>query len=106
MARLANFGGMADRPWHAAAWRPSAGGGGPWGARVAVTMSAELLFQPFVWRNWPWSDVLLAWGELAVRRLEVALALAAALMAAWAIPARSLCVRALLLAVAIAGAGW
>jgi signal transduction histidine kinase len=111
MARLANFGGMADRPWHsaawhAAAWRPSAVAAVLWAAWIALTMSAELLFQPFVWRNWPWDEVLLAWGELAVRRLEVALAIAAALMAAWAMPARSLGVRALLLAVAIAVAAW
>ena len=77
-----------------------------WAAWIALTMSSELLFQPFVWRNWPWGDVLLAWGELAVRRLEVALAIAAALMAAWAVPVRSLGVRALLLAAAIAVAAW
>ena len=106
MARLANFGGTADRRRHAAAWRPPVVAVLLWAAWIALTLSSELLFQPFVWRNWPWDEVMLAWAELAARRLEVALVIAVALMGAWALPARSLGVRAAMLAAAIAVSAW
>jgi len=106
MARRGDLGGAAQLRRHAAAWRPSVAAVLLWAAWIALTMSAELLFQPFVWRNWPWDEVLLAWLALAARRLEVALVIAVALMAAWSLPARSLGMRAGLLAGAIAVSAW
>jgi signal transduction histidine kinase len=102
MAEQANFGDAAGVRSDAAAWRPSAPAVLLWAAWIALMMSVQMLFQPFVWRNWPWNEVLQAWIELALRRLEVALAIGFALMGAWTLPARSLRVRAALLAAAIA----
>ena len=102
MAEQANFGDAAGARGDAAAWRPSVAAVLLWAVWIALMMSAQMLFQPFVWRNWPWNEVLQAWLELALRRLEVAFAIGFALMGAWALPARSLRVRAGLLAVAIA----
>ena len=106
MAEQANLGDPASLRGDAAAWRPSVRAVLLCAVWIALMMSAQLLFQPFVWRNWPWDEVLGAWFQLACRRLEVALAIAAALMGAWALPARSLGVRAALLAGAIALAAW
>jgi signal transduction histidine kinase len=106
MAEQANFGDAAGGRGGAAAWRPSVLAVLLWAVWIALMMSAQLLFQPFVWRNWPWNEVLQAWLEFAFQRLEVALAIAFALMGAWALPARSLGVRAALLASAIAVAAW
>jgi len=101
MAEQANFSDTAGLRGDAAGWRPSMHAVLLWAVWIALMMSAQLLFQPFVWRNWPWDEVLQAWLELACRRLEVALAIAFALMGAWALPARSLGIRAALLASAI-----
>ena len=49
---------------------------------VALCMSAQYLFQPFVWRNWPVSEVLFGWFEVARDRVLVAVAIALALLAA------------------------
>jgi signal transduction histidine kinase len=102
----ANAGDAPDLRHAAVAWRPSVHAILLCAVSIALTMSAQLLFQPFVWRNWPWDDVLRAWFELACRRLEVALAIALALLGAWALPARSLGMRAAMLASALAVAAW
>ncbi len=86
----------------ALAWRPSFGIVVGHAVLVGVMMSAQMLFQPFVWRNWPWDDVLAAWMQLAAQRVAVALVIALALSAAWRVPARSAAGRAGLLASAIA----
>ena len=106
MAGQADFGGAAPLRGEAVAWRPRVATVLLCAVCIALAMSAQFLFQPFVWRNWLWDEVLRAWLELAFRRMEVALAIAAALLGAWALPARSLGVRAALLAGAIALAAW
>src|SRR5207247_8321439 len=36
---------------------------------VALLMSTPYLFQPFVWRNWPWNEVLAGWVEVIIDRV-------------------------------------
>ncbi|MGJ7497929.1 sensor histidine kinase [Variovorax sp. RT4R15] len=72
-----------------------------WAVLVALAMSAQLLFQPFVWRNWPWDEVMTAWIELAGNRLAVAVAIALTAALACRLPYRSPLARAAVLAVAI-----
>jgi Histidine kinase len=75
------------------------------GAVVAIAMSTQLLFQPFVWRNFEWDAVLQAWFELAGQRLAVALPIAALIALASRRRVRSTLARAaLLVAVILAGA--
>jgi len=71
------------------------------GVLVAVLMSTQFLFQEFVWRNWPWDEVLLGWLELARDQIVVAVTIALALIAAGRLPIRLLPARSLLLAAAI-----
>jgi signal transduction histidine kinase len=71
------------------------------GAVVAIAMSTQLLFQPFVWRNFEWDEVLQAWLELAGQRLAVALPIAALIALASRARARAALARAALLVVAI-----
>jgi len=68
---------------------------------VAVLMSTEFLFQPFVWRNWPWDEVLAGWLEVARDRVVVALMIGTALIGSTRVPARTLRARAALLAASI-----
>ncbi|MDN8612274.1 sensor histidine kinase [Variovorax ginsengisoli] len=35
-----------------------------WSLAVAVLLSTQYLFQPFVWENWPWDEVLAGWLEV------------------------------------------
>lgn len=74
-----------------------------WGALAALAMSTQMLFQPFVWRHWPWDEVLGAWFDLAWQRLVVALFIALMATLAICIPVRSRPLRALLLVAAVAG---
>ncbi|MGA8033225.1 MAG: histidine kinase [Casimicrobiaceae bacterium] len=77
-----------------------------WAVVVAVCMSTQYLFQPFVWKHWPVGDVLVGWGEVVRDRVLVAVTIALAVVVATRIPARRLPARAALLALAIvAGAG-
>jgi histidine kinase len=46
---------------------------------VAVCMSAQLLVQPFVWRNWEVADVIAAWLALLYNHLIVTVTMAAML---------------------------
>jgi hypothetical protein len=49
---------------------------------VAVLISTQYLFQPFVWRNWPVDEVLLGWLDVMRERAVTALAIGAALVCA------------------------
>ena len=49
---------------------------------IALTMATEFLAQPFVWRNWPVSEILSGWLRIAGDRLMVAGAVAACLVVA------------------------
>lgn len=68
---------------------------------LALMMSTQFLFQPFVWRNWPWDEVLAGWLEFAQEQVVAALAIAGAVLCANRIPARSLGSRSAVLGVAI-----
>jgi signal transduction histidine kinase len=72
-----------------------------WGVVVAICMSTQYLFQPFVWKHWPVGDVLVGWGEVVRDRVIVAVTIALALVAAMRIPAHRLAARAALAALAI-----
>ena len=78
----------------------------PWkilggGFLVAILMSTQFLFQEFVWRNWPWDEVMLGWLEFARDQIVIAVTIALALIAARRLPIRSLRARSVLLAAAI-----
>jgi hypothetical protein len=68
---------------------------------VALLMSTEYLFQPFVWRNWPWDEVMAGWLEVARDRTVVGLAIGVALVAVTRFPRLGLRSRSIVLAVAI-----
>jgi hypothetical protein len=51
-------------------------------ALVALMMSTQFLFQPFVWRTWSLAEIADAWAEIAGAHLVVAAAIAAALVIA------------------------
>ena len=69
---------------------------------VAVLISTQFLFQPFVWRNWPVDEVLLGWLDVLRDRAITALAIGMALVAAGRVPWRSPKVGIMLLCLAIA----
>jgi signal transduction histidine kinase len=73
---------------------------------LAVLLSTEFLFQPFVWRNYELSEILSAWLMVARDRVIVALPLATALAIQARVRVAGPGRRAVLLAVAIlVGAG-
>ena len=47
-----------------------------WAFAVAVLMSTEFLFQPFIWRNFGLTDILPAWMAIARDRIVVAVTIA------------------------------
>jgi hypothetical protein len=49
---------------------------------VGALMSLQFLFQVFVWRHWPWDEVMLGWLEVLRDRTVVAVAIGLALVAA------------------------
>ena len=53
-----------------------------WAVVVAVLMSTEFLFQPFVWRNFALSDIVPAWLAIARDRIVVASTIAGCLAVA------------------------
>jgi len=73
----------------------------PWACLIAIGASTQYLFQPFVWANWPWDEVLVGWLEVASDRVVVATSIALALVAASRIEVETQRVRAALLAGAI-----
>ena len=72
---------------------------------LALAVSLEYLFQPFIWRNWPVDEVLLRWLAIVRDRAWVAFVIA---IAAWLAlhaprPLRpSLCLAAIILAALLA----
>ena len=68
---------------------------------VALLLSTEYLFQPFVWRHWPVDEVLFGWLEVLRDRIAVAAMIGLALIAASRLPARTLRARSVALALAI-----
>lgn len=99
------MGNQTGPPRPLAALKPLAAFAG-WGTLLTLALSTQLLFQPFVWRNWPWDEVLSAWFELAWHRLAVASSIAVLATLAWKLPVRSTAARALLCGGAILlGAG-
>lgn len=60
-------------------WRLPASIAMVWSAAVSVLLSTQYLFQPFVWQNWPWDEVLIGWlevlGQCLVEGLFVSVAL-------------------------------
>lgn len=70
---------------------------------TGVLMSTQLLFQPFVWRNWPLDEILLGWFDAVRDAVVVACMIALAVAWVTAAPARRVAVRALLLGGAIVG---
>jgi hypothetical protein len=78
----------------------------PWkilggGFLVAILMSTQFLFQEFVWRNWPWDEVMLGWLDFARDQIVVAVTIALALIAARRLPIQSPRAGSVLLAAAI-----
>lgn len=61
----------------------------PFALLVALVISTQFLFQPFVWRNWPVDEVLLGWLDILRDRAITALAIGLMLMAAGRIAVRS-----------------
>ena len=72
-----------------------------WGALVALAMSTQLLFQPFVWRNFELDEVFDGWIDLLAQRLSVTLSIAVAIWLASRVPRRTQRGRAALLGAAI-----
>jgi hypothetical protein len=70
---------------------------------VAVLMSTQLLFQPFVWRNWPLDEILLGWLDALRDCVVIACVIALAVWRVAALPVRHAAGRAVLLGVAIVG---
>jgi len=73
-----------------------------WAAVAGLAMSTQYLFQPFVWANWPWDDVLAGWLDVLRDRVVVAAAIAVAIVGADRLRARTPRARAAWLALAIA----
>ena len=68
---------------------------------IAIVMSTQFLFQPFVWANWDWQDVLAGWLDIARDDAILSLCVAAALVAAFRFRGGPPAVRAALQGVAI-----
>ena len=58
------------------------------GAALALVWSTQFLAQPFVWRNWPADEVMVAWLGILAERLLVAMAICAAALLVLALFAR------------------
>ncbi len=69
---------------------------------LAVLMSTQFFFQPFVWRNWPLGEIGAGWMAVLGQRLVVALAIAVGLAAVAPVRIARPLQRPLLLAVAVA----
>ncbi|MEO6744462.1 MAG: histidine kinase [Caldimonas sp.] len=59
-----------------------------WATGVALLLSVQFLIQPFVWRNWPWDEVIEAWIWILLDRTVVASAMALFTLAALRLPVR------------------
>lgn len=72
-----------------------------WAAVVSLALSTQLLFQPFVWRNFEVDEVLTAFVEMVGRRAVVGLSIAVAISAMSTLPFRSVLARAVGLGISI-----
>jgi Histidine kinase len=88
--------GVADRAWDVPARVVL-----PAALAVALLLSTQYLFQPFVWRNWPLDEVLLGWLDVVSSRALTALAIGVAVLAAGHVRTRRGGVRTALMAGAI-----
>lgn len=68
---------------------------------VALLLSTEYLFQPFVWRHWPIDEILLGWLDVLRDRVVVALMIGLTLIVCNRLETRSLLGRTVALAAAI-----
>jgi hypothetical protein len=84
------------------AWSPPASIVLPGALLVALLLSTQYLFQPFVWRNWPVDEVLLGWFDVASSRALTAVAIGLAVLAAGHVRTQRGSVRVALMAGAIA----
>lgn len=73
-----------------------------WALGIGLAKSTQYLFQPFVWANWSWYEVLYGWMRVARDDVLVADIVAVAMVAAGRVPVRTLAARAAILAVSIA----
>ncbi|MDM0033510.1 histidine kinase [Variovorax sp. J22P271] len=77
-----------------------------WSLAVAVLLSTQYLFQPFVWQNWPWDEVLAGWLEVLGNGVVEGLFVLGALLLASRLPLRSPLAYVCVLTAAVAvGAG-
>lgn len=72
-----------------------------WAMVVAVAMSTQFLFQPFIWRDFAIGDILASWVEMLRDRVIVAVCIATALSLFGRLPASSLAQGMVLQAIAI-----
>ena len=96
------FGDHGERP-AAAPGRVALGTAIPVALAIGLLMSTQLLFQPFVWRNWPLDEILLGWLDTLRDCLVIACVIAIVVWQASALPVRHAGGRALLLGLAIVG---
>ncbi len=68
---------------------------------LAVLMSTQFFFQPFVWRHWPLDEIVAGWAAVLGDRLVVALAIALGLATVARVRIARPSARPLLLAVAV-----
>ncbi len=69
---------------------------------IALVVSTQFLFQPFVWRHWPLDEIMLGWLEVLRDRTVVAVTIALAFSAAQLLPLTSDVSRSAALAMSIA----
>jgi hypothetical protein len=81
--------------------RPSVATVAGWALVIAIALSTQYLFQPFVWANWSWDEVLGGWFEVAANRAVVALCIAFSVVAGSRLPIVTPRPRAATLAIAI-----
>ena len=81
LATSAQFASAAPRGARIPSWSVAPAGAFGWALLVALALSTQYLFQPFVWANWPWDEVLLGWCAVLGDRVVVALSVALAVVA-------------------------
>jgi hypothetical protein len=71
-------------------------------ALLGLVVSTQYLFQPFIWRHWPFDDILLGWLEVLRDRVLVAVCIACVYAAVLRLPLTHRFGRPLALGVGIA----
>src|SRR5438128_1579823 len=67
-------------PYDAHAWRLRPATALGWSLVLALAISTQFLVQPFVWRNWPLSDIAAGWFRIFAGNAVIAVCIAAALV--------------------------